>query len=151
VAFDVHEGLDNTLVILGHLLKQYNIERSYGPVPLVFGRPGSTNQVWTNLLANAAEALAGEGTIRISTAVHDDLFVRVSIEDNGRGIPSECMEKIWEINYTTKKSSSNFGLGLGLAISRSIVEEQGGRIWAEASPGHTVFHTLLPIAIRLED
>ncbi|GAB4164607.1 MAG: hypothetical protein Kow00107_10900 [Planctomycetota bacterium] len=145
-SFSIRESLENTLAIVGHLTRGIKVVRDFDNAPTAFGQPGPINQVWTNLIANAAESLAGRGTLRISAMDGPEGFVRVDIADDGPGIPPDCIDKIWELNFTTKKGPNSFGLGLGLAISRSIVEGQGGSISVSSKPGETVFTVLLPKA-----
>ena len=142
---DVHEGLDQTLTMLGHSIKVKNIhvERAYGDdVPGVCVFPGEINQVWTNLLDNAFDAIGEGGTVRIATRVEGAL-VCVTIADDGPGIPAEAQERIFEPFFTTKEPGK--GTGLGLDIARRIVAQHEGQITVESEPGRTVFEVCLPI------
>jgi len=100
------------------------------------------NQVWTNLISNAQQALAGKGTIAIETLVDgDDAVVRVI--DDGPGVPAEAQPRIFEPFFTTKPKGE--GTGLGLGIARQIVAKHGGTMTCDSKPGHTVFEVRLPI------
>ncbi|MBJ6144289.1 sensor histidine kinase [Hymenobacter sp. BT559] len=142
----VTTGLDSTLNIFAHTLRQKNVRltRDYAPsLPLIMGQAGSLNQVWTNLIDNALDALpdkGGELTVRV-TKQSD--FVCVSIQDNGSGITPEVLAHMFEPFYTTKPAGE--GSGQGLDIARRIVQEHGGRLEAASQPGHTEFTTWLPI------
>ncbi|MEO1394291.1 MAG: ATP-binding protein [Cyanobacteria bacterium J06634_5] len=126
---NIHDGIDSTLLILNAKLKPINIIKDYGPCPPVACFPGSLNQVFMNILANAADALIGmsKGSsapldIRIQTQVTDDDFVQIVISDNGPGIPNDELSQIFNVFFTTKPVGA--GTGLGLSISYQIVTEQ---------------------------
>jgi two-component system NtrC family sensor kinase len=143
---DVHEGIDSTIRLLSRYYSADNITlvRDYGEVPPINTYSGQLNQVWMNLLVNAAQAVsAAGGEVRISTGVEDEsVFVRVS--DSGNGIPPEHLSRIFDPFFTTK--SVGDGTGLGLSISFSIVERHGGTISVESEPGKgTTFTVLIPI------
>ena len=146
VETDVHEGLETTLVVLGHKLKHASIEvrREYDrSLPKVTLRGSELNQVWTNLLANAIEALGDAGTIEIVTE-RDGACVRVDIIDDGPGIPENIRGHVFDPFFTTKDAGE--GTGLGLDTARRIVTERlGGSIDFESAPGRTVFHVWLPL------
>lgn len=143
-ATDIHKGLDNTLIILRSKLKRgISVNREYcrdlHPVP-AYG--SELNQVWTNLLDNAADAMGGEGTITIRTS-HRDSWAIIEIEDNGPGIPIESQSKVFDPFFTTKAPGQ--GTGLGLSTSHQIiVEKHGGEIDVESRPGFTRFTVKLP-------
>jgi signal transduction histidine kinase len=100
------------------------------------------NQVWTNLISNAQQALAGKGTIAIETTVEgNDAVVRVI--DHGPGVPADVLPRIFEPFYTTKPKGE--GTGLGLGIARQIVAKHGGTMTCDSKPGLTVFEVRLPI------
>ena len=141
---DVHEGIENTLTILGHKLKKVTVTRKYdGTVPHIMAYGGELNQVWTNLIDNAIDAVKGTGKICIATFLDDDQVV-VEIADNGSGIPPEVQSHIFEPFYTTNGVGS--GTGLGLVISNRIVADRhGGEIEFESQPGDTRFKVRLPI------
>ncbi len=142
--FDVTDGLESTIVMLGHKLRGVEIERSYGnDVPQIEGRAGELNQVWTNLIDNAVDAMDGAGTLHLTTRVDgDDLVVEVS--DTGRGMPPEVVARAFEAFFTTKDVGK--GTGLGLDIARRIVEERhGGVIGIESRPGQTIIRVRIPL------
>ncbi len=141
---DVHEGIENTLTMLGHKLKNATVTRKYdAAVPRIMAYGGELNQVWTNLIDNAVDAVKGTGKICIATFLDDDQVV-VEIADNGAGIPPEVQSHIFEPFYTTKGVGS--GTGLGLVISNRIVANRhGGEIEFDSKPGDTRFKVRLPI------
>ncbi len=147
--YDVVQGVEDTLVILAHKLKGIEVERRYEGRPVVPAVAARVNQVWTNIIANAAEALNGKGRIIVEVRETED-GAEVAVEDNGPGIPPEHLDRIWDINFTTRKGGASFGLGLGLAISREIVESHGGRISVESRPGRTRFTVFLPSSRDME-
>jgi signal transduction histidine kinase len=141
---DLHEGIENTLVILHHELKYgITIARKYAELPPIPIYVDELNQVWTNLIHNAVQALGGRGDIAIETRL-DGSDVEVAIEDNGPGIPAEVMPRIFEPFFTTKAKGE--GTGLGLGIVKQIVEKHGGRVEVESRPGRTRFRVRLPVA-----
>jgi signal transduction histidine kinase len=141
---DVHQGLDNTLLILNHELKSgVEVVRSYDrtlPKICVFG--SELNQVWTNLIDNAVYAMDGKGRLRVRTG-RDGERVMVEIGDSGPGIPDAIKSRIFEPFYTTKGVGT--GTGLGLDIARRIVWHHGGDIRVESAPGDTRFQVRLPV------
>jgi signal transduction histidine kinase len=141
---DVHEGLENTLTMLGHKLKNVTVTRKYDrAIPRIMAYGGELNQVWTNLLDNAIDAVNGTGRICVATFLDDDQVV-VEIADNGSGIPPEVQSHIFEPFYTTKGVGS--GTGLGLVISNRIVANRhNGEIEFSSEPGDTRFKVRLPI------
>jgi signal transduction histidine kinase len=146
VDVDLHEGLETTLVVLGHKLKKTSIcvERSYDrSLPRVTARGSELNQVWTNLLDNAIDALGSAGTIRVCTRREGDCAV-VEIADDGPGIPPDLRDRIFDSFFTTKDVGD--GTGLGLATARLIVvDRHDGTMSVESEPGRTVFRVSLPI------
>ncbi len=150
----VGEGIDSTLVMLGHRLRDQSVtvERDYGPaLPRIEAFAGELNQVWTNLIDNALDALASSGadhapTLRITTRLDGDSVV-VDVADNGPGMPPEVAARAFEAFFTTKDVGK--GTGLGLDIARRIVDERhGGTISIDSQPGQTVFHVRLPMHRR---
>jgi signal transduction histidine kinase len=143
---DVPAGLDSTLVMLGHKLKKGDVEvvREYEEgLPPVCGHAGELNQVWTNLLDNAIDAVEGHGRIEVR-ASRENGRVLVEISDDGPGIPEEVRERMFEPFFTTKDVGK--GTGLGLDISRRVVvDDHGGDIRVESRPGETRFQVRLPI------
>jgi len=142
---DVHEGLESTLIMLGHKLKNVSVVRAYDrSAPRIMAYGGELNQVWTNLIDNAIDAVDGSGRICVGTFVEDNQLV-VEIVNNGKGIPLEIQARIFEPFFTTKAVGS--GTGLGLIISNRIVANRhGGEIEFESKPGETRFKVRLPLA-----
>jgi len=144
---DVHAGIEDTLVILSHQLKYgengVTVTRSFGSLPPITAYVGELNQVWTNLIHNAIQAMDGQGEILIETRAEGG-EVEVAIQDNGPGIPPEIAARIFEPFYTTKAKGE--GTGLGLSISARIVEKHGGTISLDSRPGRTRFEVRLPVA-----
>ena len=142
---DIHEGLDNTLVILRNKLKAgITVRREYGAdVPPVQAYGSELNQVWTNLLDNAADAMGGRGEIVIRTR-RDAGWAVIEIEDNGPGIPEEIQPRIFDPFFTTKAPGK--GTGLGLSTSYAIVtQKHQGELRVASRPGFTRFTVKLPI------
>jgi two-component system NtrC family sensor kinase len=142
---DLQEGIESTIRILSRYYSSGPIRlvRDYTKLPLVDCYPGQLNQVWTNLLANAAQAIEGEGEVRISTRVQGEM-VAVTISDTGSGIEPEELHRIFDPFFTTKPIGE--GTGLGLSISYGIIEKHGGSIFAESVVGKgTKFTVLIPI------
>lgn len=147
VPTDVNAGLDSTLTMLAHRIRQCNVQvvRDYaGGLPLVHGHPGELNQVWTHLLDNAIDAVKRDtGRVTVRTALRAT-HVLVEIADNGRGIPPELQARIWEPFFSTKPVGE--GTGLGLDVVHTIVTQgHGGIIDLESVPGDTRVSVLLPI------
>lgn len=146
VETDIHEGLETTLLVLSHKLKHTTIEvrRDYDrSLPKLTLRGSELNQVWTNLLANAIEALGESGSIEIET-VRDGACARIDIIDDGPGIPPDVQARVFDPFFTTKGVGE--GTGLGLDTARRIVTERlSGSIEFESRPGRTVFHVWLPL------
>jgi signal transduction histidine kinase len=146
VEADVHEGLETTLTVLGHKLKHTAIEvvREYDrSLPPMTMRGSELNQVWTNLLDNAIEALGESGTITISTRRDGDC-VLVDIADDGPGIAPEARAHIFDPFFTTKDVGHGTGLGLDTA-RRIVADRHRGSIAVDSEPGRTVFHVRLPL------
>jgi signal transduction histidine kinase len=141
---DVTDGLESTLVMLGRKLRNgVEVVRDYGAeVPPIEANPGELNQVWTNLIENAIDAMDGQGRLRISTRADDDDLV-VEIGDTGSGMSPEVQSRAFEPFFTTKEVGK--GTGLGLDISRRIVvQNHHGRITIDVQPGETVLRVRLP-------
>ncbi|MEW5931576.1 MAG: ATP-binding protein [Gemmatimonadota bacterium] len=141
---DLHEGLESTLTLLGHKLRGVEIRRDYRrDLPRVDAWGGDLNQVWTNLIDNAADAMGGSGTLRVRTDCEGGRAL-VEIADTGPGIPEDVLGRIWDPFFTTKEPGK--GTGLGLEIARRIVEEKhGGQLEVESRPGDTRFRVWLPM------
>jgi signal transduction histidine kinase len=140
---DVTEGLDSTLTMLGHKLDGITVVRDYpSDLPTIEAYPGELNQVWTNLIDNAVDAMDGAGTLRLTARAEDDGVV-VEVADTGPGMPPEVAARAFEPFFTTKEVGS--GTGLGLDIARRIVEERhGGAITIDSRPGRTLLRVRLP-------
>src|ERR1700729_176596 len=145
---DVVKSLETTLTILNHKLKKgVVVQRDYQRVPLLVNSFGSElNQVWTNIIDNAIDAMRGTGELRIRT-YRDDGCVVVDIGDNGPGIPSEVEPHIFEPFFTTKGVGE--GTGLGLDTVQRIVKKHRGTIEVSSKPGDTRFQVWLPLAETL--
>ncbi len=145
VEVDVHEGLESTLTLLGHKLKHTSIEvrRDYDrDLPTLTVHGSELNQVWTNLLDNAIDALGEQGTITITTR-RDGPCVVVDVADDGPGIPEDVRDRIFDPFFTTKDVGA--GTGLGLDTARRIVQDRHhGTLAVDSGNGATVFHVWLP-------
>ncbi len=131
--FDVREGLQKTLLITRNALKYgIEVEQDFQEVPDIYCAPSKLNQVFTNLITNAAQAMDGKGTLKIGTRYHDN-WVEVTFEDTGCGIPEENLSKIMDPFFTTKPVGQ--GTGLGLSIVHKIVDEHQGQILIDSKPG----------------
>lgn len=144
---DLHKGLDNTLVILRNKIKTgITVKKEYDPsMPEIMAYGSELNQVWTNLLDNAIDAVNGAGTISIRTQ-HIGDRVQVEIEDTGKGIPDDVLPKIFDPFFTTK--SIGKGTGLGLSTSYGIVvEKHKGDMSVTSKPGKTIFKVVLSVNV----
>lgn len=143
--FDVNEGLERTLLIAkNHLKHKANVQTHFGDLPLIHCSPSQINQVFLNLLTNAADAIDSRGDIVIHTSAQDE-SVEISIADTGRGISAEIMSKIRDPFFTTKDVGQ--GTGLGLSIVDRIVAQHGGKLAIESEPGKgTTVSVTLPRA-----
>src|ERR671910_170630 len=145
-ATDVREGLESTLTILGHKLKGATVTRDYEDgLPKIWAHGGELNQVWTNLLDNAADAVEGRGRIGARAYCDGDSVV-VEVSDDGPGIPREAQARVFEPFFTTKQIGE--GTGLGLDIVRRIVTSHGGEVALHILPGATRFVVRLPVQRR---
>ena len=140
---DVTDGLNSTLVMLGHRLRGVTVVREYGAdVPMIEAYAGELNQVWTNLIDNAVDAMGESGTLRVATRVEDGEVV-IEIADTGPGMPPDVAARAFEPFYTTKDVGKGTGLGLDIA-RRIIVERHRGQIMIDSRPGETVLRVKLP-------
>jgi signal transduction histidine kinase len=140
---DVISGLQNTLTILEPRLKDVSLVREYEKdLPRIPGRGGELNEVWTNLIDNAIDAVDGRGSIIVRAYVEGARVV-VEVVDDGPGIPRAAQVHLFEPFYTTKDIGS--GTGLGLAIVRRIVTDHAGEVFVRSEPGETCFTVRLPI------
>lgn len=174
---DLHENIEDVLRLTSHRMRGATVERDYGELPPIRCYPARLEQVWTNLLVNASEALEDEvealakaeayatsndpetgeipkflparglddPKITITTSQPDEDHVKVVITDNGPGIPEAIVEKIMELHFTTKGGQVRFGLGMGMAISNSIVDDHEGTLSIESEPGRTSISIVLPV------
>ncbi|WP_141326719.1 sensor histidine kinase [Myxococcus sp. AB025B] len=142
---DVHEGLENTLLLLNYKLKHgVEVKREYDrSLPRVQALPGMLNHVWTNLVDNAIDAMGGKGHLTVRTAKDQDALL-VEVVDDGPGVPPELLERIWEPFFTTKPMGQGTGLGLDI-IRRVVVDRHHGDVRVESRPGRTVFQIRLPL------
>jgi signal transduction histidine kinase len=141
---DVTEGLQSTLTVLAGKLSGITVVREFGDVPQIEAIPGELNQVWTNLIDNAIDAMDGTGTLRISTSATDRDVV-VEIADSGPGVPDDVLPHVFEPFFTTKDVGR--GTGLGLDISRRIIDDRhGGDISVTRVGDETVFRVSLPLS-----
>ena len=139
---DVREGLEDTLTILNHKLIGATVQRDYEEgLPKIWANAGELNQVWTNLIDNAADALGGRGRI-VVRAFRDADEVTVEIVDSGPGIPSGIRDRIFDPFFTTKEVGE--GTGLGLDIVRRVVSSHGGLVSVDSQPERTCFTVRLP-------
>jgi signal transduction histidine kinase len=145
---DVHEGLENTLIILSHKLKTgVNVIRQYAPdLPRIDAHGSDLNQVWTNIIDNAIDAMQGQGDLILRTASKDGHVV-VEIQDSGPGIPPEIQSRIFDPFFTTKPPGSGSGLGLNIAYD-IVVNKHHGEIHLTSQPGATCFQIVLPIHLE---
>jgi signal transduction histidine kinase len=140
---DIHEGLEVTLALRAPMLAGIRIDRHYCKLPAVEAYPAELNQVWTSLIDNAAEAMAGSGELSVSTREEGGKVV-VEIRDTGHGIPADVVPIVFQPFFTTKGVGQ--GCGLGLHLSRDIVTNRhGGSIDVTSEPGDTRFTVRLPL------
>ncbi|MBI3923930.1 MAG: cyclic nucleotide-binding domain-containing protein [Armatimonadetes bacterium] len=139
---DVRHGLEDTLTVYAHQLQGLVVERQYAPAPAIQARPAELNQVWSNLISNAIEALEGRGRLTIRLGPERG-GVRVAVHDTGCGIPPEIAERIFELRFSTWGGRRS-GLGLGLSLALESVQRHGGTMGFESRPGDTTFEVWLP-------
>ncbi|MEZ4517335.1 MAG: CoA-binding protein [Chloroflexota bacterium] len=146
-AVNIHEGIDNTLTMLHHRLKNnVTIVREYADdLPIIQAYGSELNQVWTNLISNALDAMEEQGEITISTQRRGE-WVQVEIGDTGPGIPEDVQERIFDAFFTTKPPGKGTGLGLNISYN-IIVYQHMGEIHVASRPGQTVFRILLPLDV----
>jgi signal transduction histidine kinase len=143
---DLHKGIEDTLLILKHKLKKksINVVREYAEdLPRVMAFGSELNQLWTNLIDNAIDAMPDGGTLKVRTK-REPVDVMVEVRDNGTGIPPEVQSRIFEPFFTTKPVGE--GTGLGLDTSRRIVRKHHGNLRFETKPGDTCFQVRLPLS-----
>src|SRR3954470_10051732 len=145
VEVDLHEGLETTLIVLGHKLKHTAIAvvRDYDrSLPKLMVRGSELNQVWTNLIHNAIQALGQNGTITLRTR-REGACAIVEVSDDGPGIPPEIREHVFDEFFTTKEAGNGTGLGLATA-RRIVVDRHNGSLTVDSEPGRTTFRVSLP-------
>ena len=143
---DLHEGLESTLAILSHELRQrVRVEKDFGDLPRVECYPNQIHQVFMNLIVNATQAMEDGGTLTLRTR-HEGDEVVVQVADTGVGMPKETIDQIFDPGFTTK--GSRMGMGMGLLITNRIVDRHAGRISVESEPGEgTTFTVRLPVRL----
>ncbi|PMH46653.1 ATPase [Vibrio sp. 10N.286.49.B3] len=150
---DIHEGIEDTLVIFENRLKRHNLTKEYQPLPEIQCQPVVLQQVWTNLISNALDALPSQGQLLVKTElsnINNREYIVISIRDDGCGMSEDVIEKIFELNYTTKKEG-HFGLGIGLSVCQQIINSHNGWIKAESKPGlYTLMQVGLPTGKHIE-
>ena len=143
---NIHTGIENTIVLLGHKIREKNItvkKLFCESLPAIDGFVGELNQVWSNLADNAIYAMDQNGELVIETT-HNDDSVTVRFIDNGRGIPPEISTHIFDPYFTTKHAGD--GSGIGLDIVNRIIKNHNGNIAVSSEPGRTEFKITLPIS-----
>ena len=145
--FNLNEGIESTLVIARNMVKHKTVNKQLREIPLVECSPSQINQVFLNLITNAAQATDDvSGQITVTTGVAPGGQVRVDVSDNGHGIPENILAKIFDPFFTTKEVGQ--GTGLGLSIAYKIVQEHGGRIEVKSTVGRgTTFSVFLPAKV----
>lgn len=142
---DIREGIHDTLQLTSNRIKYYDVKLDLQEVPKIEANPAAMNQVWTNIILNAADAMGKRGSLEI-TCREESGWISVAICDSGQGIPEDMLDKIFEPNVTSKHTGSKFGLGLGLAISKNIIEQHNGKIKASnRNKGGACFRVQLPV------
>jgi len=142
---DIREGIHDTLELTSNRIKYYDISIDLPEVPKLRANPAALNQVWTNIILNAADSMGKNGSLDISCNYNKE-EIWVTIQDSGPGIDEEIIGRIFESNFSTKKSEVKFGLGLGLSISKDIVEQHGGTISAtNSAKSGAIFTVKLPL------
>ncbi|AUM12001.1 sensor histidine kinase [Ketobacter alkanivorans] len=147
VESDLNEGINTVLVLYSGLLKQgCEVVKEFERLPLLSCHADELNQVWTNLIHNALQAMNYKGVLTIKTRLDESASrpqIMVQVTDTGQGIPPELKNRIWESFFTTKESGEGSGLGLG--ICKRIIEKHNGRIFFESRQGETTFTVVLPL------
>ena len=171
---DVREGIDDVLRLTAHRVRGIRIECDYEDVPLVLAHPAKLQQVWTNLIVNAAEAIEDENADLVAAAESAggvpelpargevEALIRITVRptpegvvvtvcDNGPGIDPSIVDKIMEPHFTTKAGRVRFGLGMGMSIVRSIIADHRGTLVIDSHPGSTTMRISLPTQPHEED
>ncbi len=148
VESNVIDGIETVLTLYQNQLKQgVEVVKQYGQLPIIKCYPDELNQVWTNLVHNALQAMKNRGVLTVSAQLLDNQ-VAVSIMDNGPGIPTEIQGRVFEAFFTTKPPGE--GSGLGLDIVKKIVDKHQGTVQVRSQPGETIFTVFLPLVGRIE-
>lgn len=143
-SFNLNSGLDSTLLLAKHMLKSVGVKKQLDDIPEIICSPSQINQVFLNLITNAAQAMEGtKGIITLTTRAEGE-GVAVDVADNGKGIPAEVLPKIFDPFFSTKEIGK--GTGLELSISYKIIEQHGGRITVESRPGMGTKFTVWALA-----
>ncbi len=149
-ALNLNETIENALSLLHHRFKNIETKLQLNPLPGITGNIGDFVQVWTNLFKNALEAMAANplrpSHLSISSILENNT-IRITVTDNGPGIPADLLPNIFQPNVTTKKEGLSFGLGLGLTIVERIVTSYHGKIEAHSDSGGTTFTILIPTGV----
>jgi two-component system, NtrC family, sensor kinase len=132
-SFNLNDGLNNTLLLAKHQLKSVSVSKNFGDIAAIVCSPSQVNQVFLNLITNAAQAMEPDGGTITLTTRNDGEGVAVEIADTGKGIPPEVLPRIFDPFFTTKEIGK--GTGLGLSVSYKIVQQHGGRITVDSQPG----------------
>jgi signal transduction histidine kinase len=142
VEVNLAENIENVLALYHNQLKQgIEVIRNFEDVPPIYAYPDELVQVWTNTIQHAIQAMSGRGVLTIDIKDRDN-FIAVQFTDSGVGIPPEIMDRIFEPFFTTKQQGE--GSGLGLDITRKIMDRHHGKIEVSSEPGRTTFTFLLP-------
>ncbi|USD64147.1 ATP-binding protein [Vibrio sp. SCSIO 43136] len=145
---DIHEGIEDTLVIFENKLKRHTVHKEYSDLPLLCCKPIALQQVWTNLISNAIDAFPEHGELTVRSeikTINNQSLVCISVRDNGHGVPAQIREHIFELNYTTKREG-NFGLGIGLSVCQQITHQHAGWIDVDSDgQSYTQMNVYLPL------
>ena len=144
---NIYEGIEDTLTIVHHELKhKAKVEKDFGDVPIIACYPGRLNQVYLNILINAAYAIKEKGIVKITTFVENN-HVHIKISDNGSGIPAEQLNRIFDPGFTTR--GVGVGTGLGLSICYQIMNDHHGKIEVESAVGKgPTFTIIIPTNLK---
>jgi signal transduction histidine kinase len=143
----VNNSIDEALVMLKHKYKyRVEIKKELGEIPEITALPGKLNQVFVNVLSNAFDAIVDKGVVNISTRYRSEMsLIEIVVEDNGKGIEKEDVDKIFDPFFTTKDPGS--GIGLGMYISYGIISQLGGTIKIDSERGRgTTIEITLPVS-----
>ncbi|HVN72329.1 MAG TPA: ATP-binding protein [Desulfomonilia bacterium] len=146
ISIDIRKVLDTSIDLLSRhpKFKKVHVEKQYESVPLILGAPVLLEQAFINMLINSAQAMNGKGNIRVECITNMDRQIMVSISDNGCGISEEDIPKVFDPFFSTKKGED--GTGIGLSLAYWILQDHGGRISVESTPGKgTTFTTFIPV------